>query len=1098
MTINTRKAWRPVLRPVARLLVVAQLALVLQPLSVLAQEAGTPAFNPAAQAQLQRFAAMNQTIEQAKANKNKSPADFVSDKLGQAQELVAQLKAPNTPDKPVRHQQLKDLLAAIQAGAADVRAEFAATRDELRAKNLPVEILARHDEAAGQFEQRAATFGSLISQAAGDEDRVAKLSEFFDNFPAKRKPGKTDPKKLPWSTPKPTTRMPAETQTAWYQNAYGDQKIRLAQAGGTNIGPLQFNIAPEPTQAPTLADLAETDEVQLTPAIRAKAAELGNNPVNIYNWVRNNIEFAPTAGAIQSAQDTLDKKRGNATDTASLLVALLRAAHIPARYQYGTIEVPAAQAMNWVGGATVPQAALQILNQGGIAARGMASGGRITAIRMEHVWVRAYVNWSPSRGNRNATPAQHPNPNGPLNAWVPLDASFKQYTFSPPMDLKSTVPPDVNALVAAATQGATTNAAQGWVQGLNHSALKAELDAYEARVKTYVSNSSTGVNSTAADLLGKQIIPVIAPSLLAGTTANHVIALGSQSSAVPSAQQHKFTYRLYASDAERADESPLLSYTEKVSKLAGRRVTLNYVAADDATASLIASYLPGPHADGSRIQPTEFSGSLPAYLIRLKAQISLDDAVVASSSQAIGMGTDLYSTGGFTHLHDPTQWDLTSEESNVAGQVTAIGISATGVGQGQLTRFKGELTRMQLELQDPSAVPGSVKAKQASGLLLASVIASWFAVSESSSRISQLHTGVVEYPGLSYGLFHAVVNPIISWGIVRSVSFPGVNLDIGHVRINTWSNDNDSKKWIQYNRMRGQYMSTLEAVVPERFFNDTVRCNLSGATAPLPGLPTCPQGISATKALASAAMQGQKVYTITQATYADNPSVLSTGLSAQSASIRERARQALEVGFEVTAHEAPVSQGGLWGSGIVIVDPTTGAGAYLIDGVSNGGSFETTADRVFVMLGFGSEPVVSAVQPALVAATSAVAGAYMALVNVFECNAQAIINVLLIALVVAAVIAAIILAGPAVGAAIAALIAAMAPASAFAAQENSCPKATCSAERTACFGTSLNDGVGGSPGSGRCQLCYETCMQLDGKWPSRSHTGDRCDYWNFN
>ena len=32
----------------------------------------------------------------------------------------------------------------------------------------------------------------------------------------------------------------------------------------------------------------------------------------IHNWVRNTIEWTPTWGAIQSAQDTLDKQRGNA------------------------------------------------------------------------------------------------------------------------------------------------------------------------------------------------------------------------------------------------------------------------------------------------------------------------------------------------------------------------------------------------------------------------------------------------------------------------------------------------------------------------------------------------------------------------------------------------------------------------------------------------------------------------------------------------------------------------------------------------------------------------------------------------------------------
>ena len=105
----------------------------------------------------------------------------------------------------------------------------------------------------------------------------------------------------------------------------------------------------------------------------------------IHNWVRNTIEYTPSAGAIQSAQDTLDKKRGNATDTASLLIALLRASGIPARYQFDTIDIPAAAAQNWLGGTTHPEAALQLINQGGIAAKGLATGGQLTTIRLEHV-----------------------------------------------------------------------------------------------------------------------------------------------------------------------------------------------------------------------------------------------------------------------------------------------------------------------------------------------------------------------------------------------------------------------------------------------------------------------------------------------------------------------------------------------------------------------------------------------------------------------------------------------------------------------------------------------------------------------------------------
>jgi len=65
---------------------------------------------------------------------------------------------------------------------------------------------------------------------------------------------------------------------------------------------------------------------------------------------------------VQGAQDTLDKKRGNAVDTASLLIAMLRSAKIPARYVYGTVEMPIDKAMNWVGGAKTGEMA-----QGGVA-----------------------------------------------------------------------------------------------------------------------------------------------------------------------------------------------------------------------------------------------------------------------------------------------------------------------------------------------------------------------------------------------------------------------------------------------------------------------------------------------------------------------------------------------------------------------------------------------------------------------------------------------------------------------------------------------------------------------------------------------------------
>jgi Transglutaminase-like superfamily len=1054
--INTRAAWRPVLRPIATIVIAAQLALVLQPLSALAQDKGQAAPNPLAQSQLKRINLLSRDIEAAKAQKQldaASPADKASHELARIEEISKTLHAdlrargltapvapankdgkdtralgPNirieTQRSPEQNAQrnsalrlqdnqrqaqlaeLKDLLSRQSAAQAAIRNEFAATRLELEQKKLPAEILARHDQTAAQFTQRAAQFNAISQKLQNQPDLASnqpvvqgssaqaapntvanantattantvnsnpleELHAFFAQYPNSKRAAPSfdpqNPKKLPWSTPEPTQRAPAETKTAWlnhlHKDYYAAQSVNVAQAGGTgagNIGGIQFTQLPEPTEAPSAADLAETAEVKLTTAIKAKALELGNNPVQIHNWVRNTLEWAPTWGAMQSAQDTLDKRRGNATDIASLEIALLRAAGIPARYQFGTIELTAPQLQNWAGGTTSPEAAQQIIGQGGIASRGIAEGGRFTKVRMEHVWVQAYVNWAPSRGARQggrlttpetsypagaaASSAQHVNPNGQLNAWVPLDASFKQYSYSAGLDLKTAVPLDANALLTASQQGATVNAAQGWVQNLNQAAIQAELTNYQTRLKAYIDSTPTGTSSTVGDVIGKKIIPQQTHEMLAGSLPYTVVLAGNQAAAIPASQQHQFTYRLSLSDPYGYEGTEILSFTDKLSNLVGKRLTLSYIPATQADADVIASYLPKANADGSPIRPDQLPTSLPGYLIRLKAQINLDGTPVATSATALSMGTDLASTGGFTKLSDIGQWDLTSETSNVVGQATAIGISAGGISAVQLTTLKDRLAATQAKLQQVQANPATATAtlagitgEQISGDLLTATIWSWFAAAESHNRLSQNQANMIENQGLSYGLFHAIAQPVYSWGVIRAVKFPGVNMDIGHVRPIGWSKDNDRATWIAYNKLRGQYMSALEHAIPERFFNDPSKCNAEGATAPIAGLPACPQGISAVKAIGLAAAQGQKIYTITQEVYRNNPNVVNTNLSALSYSTKQGIQNALDAGNEVTAHERPITQSGWTGSGYTFTDPETGAGGYIIDGGSNGG-----------------------------------------------------------------------------------------------------------------------------------------------------------------
>ena len=81
-------------------------------------------------------------------------------------------------------------------------------------------------------------------------------------------------------------------------------------------------------------------------ALNAAIKELANNLTKgkttvwakaeaIFNWVRDNVQYEYYANTKYKATGTLSKKRGNCCDHANLIVALCRAADIPARYSHG-------------------------------------------------------------------------------------------------------------------------------------------------------------------------------------------------------------------------------------------------------------------------------------------------------------------------------------------------------------------------------------------------------------------------------------------------------------------------------------------------------------------------------------------------------------------------------------------------------------------------------------------------------------------------------------------------------------------------------------------------------------------------------------------
>ena len=157
----------------------------------------------------------------------------------------------STPERRAKNQsQLRQHLNAVRDGHAAARSEFDAAGSELQRKRLPALIQARHAEAQRQFEQRAVEFERLMQAWQGNATNanLTALDDFLTRHQARSVRAPFDAAKLPWGKPRPTNREPAATKGAWHRNLWLHERVRTAQA--TNVGPITFQVPPEPGHTP--------------------------------------------------------------------------------------------------------------------------------------------------------------------------------------------------------------------------------------------------------------------------------------------------------------------------------------------------------------------------------------------------------------------------------------------------------------------------------------------------------------------------------------------------------------------------------------------------------------------------------------------------------------------------------------------------------------------------------------------------------------------------------------------------------------------------------------------------------------------------------
>lgn len=548
-------------------------------------------------------------------------------------QLQAQEKLAGPAGSPEAASRLKRRLETAHRKALR---DFAQTESLLRKAGLPKIIFERHKAARAEYEEKVqAVFQSLDVMTKSQNPKeirsaIAAASELLSKSTDERPAQPFDPSRMPFRQARPVTRKP-----------FVPKQKKAGAAAALAIT--------EKLVAPTAADLAANEDVQITPEIQALATSLGKQPLKIYNWVRNNIEFVPTNGSVQGSQMTLEAKRGNAYDVSNLLIALLRSAGVHAKYVTGTVEIPVASVMNWVGGAATPAVAQQLLGQGGVPNVGLTSGGAVTHIRLEHVWVEAFIDYVPSRGAVHRVG----------DTWVPMDASYKLHTFTPRSELYTENP--ISSVIDPNDNLFTVDESLGKITNVDDTVLQDRLVSWAAQSDDYI-RTHYGLTATAEDLLGRETIVAETSTTFPGSLPYQVLVREAGVSTLPTSLRHYVTLNGFDSEFDRSVDNPSMSVKLSLPEVNSRRLAIEFQPATQAD------------ADTLQAARDNEASSLPVYLVNVVPVVKLD-GVERGRGSVIPMGS-----------YYPVDVVLQSPEGPtaisyqvVAGDQIAVGVTGNGV-----------------------------------------------------------------------------------------------------------------------------------------------------------------------------------------------------------------------------------------------------------------------------------------------------------------------------------------------------------------------------------------------------------------------------------
>ncbi|MBI4641433.1 MAG: hypothetical protein HY731_12110, partial [Candidatus Tectomicrobia bacterium] len=404
-------------------------------------------------------------ISMAHALSPRLPADSLPHLLEQLEHHLPRLvlKRAAGQDISEERESLRQLLTSLHQADDVERRRLAHIAQRLHKQRFSPLIQQRHADTSQQYHDQMTSLFTRLTAMVEETDQSGEQTDAGQALLAHLKAlrQQVSPRRLP-HVPLLLDRFPHQAKALTSprevehpkkaEGAFPSNEREELMTVATFGEPLTLvgQVPSSPLPPPTETDLAEDGiDIVFTPQLRARAAQLDFNPVRIFEFVLNEIDYEPYDGSRKGAHGTLMEGAGNDVDIASLLIALFRISGFPARYVLGEVEVNARQALSWLKVSDLMTAG-QILASNDVPVIVILEEGQPVALQKFHVWVEVYLPFAFYRGLRL------PGGDGPKR-WSPLDASFKPHRFQVGTDLLSQAGIDPAQAQARLTQAVETD-----------------------------------------------------------------------------------------------------------------------------------------------------------------------------------------------------------------------------------------------------------------------------------------------------------------------------------------------------------------------------------------------------------------------------------------------------------------------------------------------------------------------------------------------------------------------------------------------------------------------------------------------------------------